>query len=78
LIFLISFLQYLYGIKTVKRSTGQEVEVLVDKVLQPGIYEIDWDGNNYSSGIYFYRFMVTDPNKNSIVYNEIRKMVLFK
>ncbi|HMQ67578.1 MAG TPA: T9SS type A sorting domain-containing protein [Ignavibacteria bacterium] len=34
---------------------GREVEILVDKQLGPGTYEVTWDADRYSSGIYFYR-----------------------
>ena len=57
---------------------GQEIEILVDKVIQPGSYEVDWFGNSYPSGIYFYRMLVTDPNSSGIVFDEIRKMVMVK
>jgi hypothetical protein len=57
---------------------GKEVEVLVDKVIQPGIYEISWNGNNYPSGVYFYRLLVSDPNGFKVLYDKILKMVLIK
>jgi len=57
---------------------GQEIDILVDKVVQPGLYEADWQGNSNPSGIYFYRLLITDPNSSDIVFNEIRKMVMVK
>ena len=57
---------------------GQEIDVLINKVIQPGTYEVDWYGNSYPSGIYFYRMLVTDPNGAGLVYDEIRKMVMVK
>ena len=41
--------------------TGRHVETLVDETLEPGFYEVQWDGRSpktgvpFSSGIYFYR-----------------------
>ena len=57
---------------------GKEVDVIVDKVIQPGIYEISWNGNNYPSGVYFYRLLVSDPNGFKVLYDKILKMVLIK
>lgn len=39
--------------------------------LQPGTYEVEWDGTNYPSGIYFYRL-------SSGNFSITRKMVLVK
>ena len=35
--------------------SGKEIKTLVNEIKQPGIYEIEFDGNNISSGIYFYK-----------------------
>jgi hypothetical protein len=50
---------------------GCEVAVLVNELLKPGSYEAEWDGTNYPSGVYFYKF-VTDG------FSETKKMVLIK
>ena len=34
---------------------GQRVATLVDKVEQPGSYEVQFNGSNLASGVYFYR-----------------------
>jgi hypothetical protein len=34
---------------------GQEVTTLVDEVLNPGVYKINFDGSKLASGLYFYR-----------------------
>ncbi len=39
--------------------------------LKPGTYEIEWNGSNYSSGIYYYRLVTNE-------FNETKKMVLIK
>ncbi len=41
---------------TVFDVLGREVASLVNEQLQPGTYEIEWDGSNYPSGVYFYKF----------------------
>lgn len=50
---------------------GREVAVLVDEQLKPGEYEVEWNGINYSSGIYFYK-LVSDN------FQEVKRMVLIK
>jgi hypothetical protein len=39
---------------TVFDILGREVLVLVNEQLQPGTYEVEWDGSNYSTGVYYY------------------------
>jgi len=36
---------------------GKEVETLVNEKLQPGTYEVIWNASQYTSGVYFYRFI---------------------
>jgi hypothetical protein len=51
--------------------TGKEITVLVNENLKPGTYEVEWDGTDYPSGVYFYK-LITNP------YSETKKMVLIK
>ena len=50
---------------------GGEVASLVNEELKPGTYEVEWDGSNYPSGVYYYKLITSD-------YTETRKMVLLK
>jgi photosystem II stability/assembly factor-like uncharacterized protein len=50
---------------------GREVATLVNEQLQPGTYEVEWDGTDYPSGVYFYK-LTTDE------FTETKKMVLIK
>ncbi|MDE3057003.1 MAG: T9SS type A sorting domain-containing protein [Bacteroidota bacterium] len=50
---------------------GQEVTTLVNERKSAGTYEVQFDGNNLSSGVYFYR--LTAGN-----YVETKKLVLMK
>jgi len=50
---------------------GKEMVTLVNGKYQAGNYEIKWDGNKYSSGIYFYK-LITDR------FTDTKKMVLLK
>ncbi len=51
--------------------SGKEVEVLLNKKLNRGTFEINWNAVNYSSGIYFYKL-------ETQLYTETKKMVLIK
>ena len=35
---------------------GRKVEILLDKVVVPGVHQIQWNAQNVSSGLYLYRF----------------------
>jgi hypothetical protein len=50
---------------------GREVSTLVNEQLKPGTYEVEWDGSNYPSGVYFYK-LITDS------FSEAKRMVLIK
>jgi len=51
---------------------GREVATLVNEEKPAGNYEVEFDGTDFPSGIYFYRLSVDNG------YNETRKMVLLK
>jgi Secretion system C-terminal sorting domain len=55
----------------VSDALGKEVTALVNEKLNPGTYEVEWDGTNYPSGVYFYKLITEN-------YSETRKMVLVK
>jgi hypothetical protein len=48
---------------------GREVNTLINEPLKPGVYEVNWEGTNYPSGVYFYQLRADE-------YVETRKMVL--
>ncbi len=50
---------------------GKEVDIPVNQFVNPGSYQIVWNAQNTSSGIYFYR-IETD------YFTETRKMILLK
>lgn len=50
---------------------SREVATLVSEQLHPGTYQVEWDGSNYPSGVYFYKLVSSE-------YTETRKMVLVK
>ncbi len=58
---------------------GREIDVLVNEELNPGTYEVEWDGSNYSSGIYFYRLVVKDASTSlSTSFSASKKMLMVK
>ncbi len=52
-------------------AAGNEVTTLVNEQLKPGSYEVDWDGSNYASGVYFYSLISEE-------FHETKRMVLIK
>jgi hypothetical protein len=56
---------------TIYDILGRELETMVNEQLKPGTFEIDWDGSNFTSGIYFYK-LTTES------YTETRRMILIK
>ncbi len=50
---------------------GREVWQLVNEQLEPGTYEVDWNAENYPSGIYYYIIKTT-------AFSQTKKMVLIK
>lgn len=51
--------------------TGKEIQTLVNEGLKPGVYEVEFEGSQLNSGIYFYRL-------TSGEYLESKKMILIK
>ncbi|RPI18244.1 MAG: T9SS C-terminal target domain-containing protein [Ignavibacteriae bacterium] len=56
---------------TVYDVMGKEISVLVNERQNAGRYEIEFNGDNLPSGIYFYRLSADG-------YNETKKMILIK
>jgi hypothetical protein len=52
-------------------ALGREVQTLVNELLKPGTYEVDFDGSNFSSGVYYYTLSAGD-------YIETKKMAMIK
>ena len=50
---------------------GRKVTTLVNETLQPGTYEVEFDGSNYSSGVYYYMIDAGD-------FKKTKKMILLK
>ena len=50
---------------------GKEITTLVNEQLQPGTYEVTFDGSNLSNGVYFYKLQTGN-------FLSIKKMLLIK
>ena len=50
---------------------GREIQTLVNEKLNPGSYEVIFDGSNYASGVYFYQLRSGD-------FKEVKRAVLIK
>jgi photosystem II stability/assembly factor-like uncharacterized protein len=51
--------------------TGREISILVNEKLNPGTYEVTFDGSNFASGVYFYQLRTGD-------FVETKKLILLK
>ena len=56
---------------TIYDIVGKEIVALVNEELNPGSYEVKFDGTNLPSGIYFYRLTTDD-------FSQTKKMFLIK
>ena len=54
---------------------GRLVEILVDEVHKPGVYQVEWDGriaeSGVRNGIYFYRLQAGD-------FTDTKKLILLR
>jgi hypothetical protein len=51
--------------------SGKKIQTLVNEQLQPGSYEINFNGSDLASGMYFYKLASGD-------FTEIKSAVLIK
>ncbi len=59
----------------VYNALGQAVKTLVNQNQDRGIYTVQFNASDFSSGMYFYRIVATGASKT---YTEVRKMMLVK
>ena len=50
---------------------GKTIQTLLESKVNAGKYEIEWNGTNYPSGVYFYKMETGE-------YTSVKKMVLLK
>jgi hypothetical protein len=56
---------------TIFDAVGKAIVVLVNEKQGAGNYSVEWDGTNYSSGLYFYKLECDG-------FSDVKKMVLIK
>ncbi len=56
---------------------GRRVTELVNGELQAGYHSATWDASSVASGVYFVRFIVTNP-AGAVVYHSVNKALLMK
>jgi hypothetical protein len=54
------------------------VAIPVNAELEPGKYTIDWNAENFASGIYYYRIEAWDNRTNDENFVQTKKMILIK
>lgn len=50
---------------------GREIETLISKELEPGVYKVIWNASGFASGIYFYKLISEN-------FSETKKLILTK
>jgi len=60
----------------VYNSLGQEINNLVDEQLSKGLYEVDFDGSNLNSGVYFYTIQYMSIEGK--YFTDTKKLLLIK
>lgn len=50
---------------------GRQVSTLINSQLQPGAYEVEFNGTDFPSGVYFYKLVADD-------FTETKKMIMLK
>jgi hypothetical protein len=51
--------------------SGKEIKILINEIHTPGVYQVNFDGTNLSSGVYFYELTAGD-------FTAVKRMVLIK
>ena len=59
-------------------ALGKKIKTLVGEKLNAGSYEVDWDGSNYPSGIYFYKLTTVPDGRQANGFSDVKKMILVK
>ena len=63
---------------TVYDLLGKEVSVLVNNYKDAGSYEVLFNGSKLASGVYIYKIESIDLKNGSMLFTEVKKMVLVK
>jgi uncharacterized delta-60 repeat protein len=60
-------------------TLGNEVVTLINQKQNAGSYSVEFNGENYSSGVYYYKLEAGNPASSSgQVFSKVKKMILLK
>ncbi|MCX6150695.1 MAG: T9SS type A sorting domain-containing protein [Ignavibacteriales bacterium] len=59
-------------------ALAREIATLVDENLSAGVHNVLFNGEQLSTGVYYYKLQVKSNEKNHPDYLEVRKMILVK
>ncbi len=59
-------------------AMGREVQTLVNGNLNAGTYNVEFSGEGFSSGVYFYKLEVRSSNSSTDKFTDVKRMVLLK
>jgi hypothetical protein len=62
----------------VYNALGQKINTLINRDMTAGVHNVTFDGTGLSSGVYFYKVIVTSINGNNIAFQDMHKMILMK
>jgi hypothetical protein len=57
---------------------GHKIEELFSQYMKAGHDEVEFNAQNLSSDVYFYRIEVRDPARKTVAFQDVKKMVLLK
>jgi plastocyanin len=68
------------GFVTLKvyNNLGEKVAVLINGILPEGKFDVEWNAQNFESGIYFYRIVIHSDRLQQNNFTETKKMILLK
>ncbi|MBI3193495.1 MAG: T9SS type A sorting domain-containing protein, partial [Ignavibacteriae bacterium] len=72
-----SILSYNVTLK-IYNTLGQEIATLVDEIQEAGYKSVTWDASGITSGLYFFRIIVTGDKDNSQKFTRVNKMMLLR
>ena len=56
---------------------GMEIKSILNGQLKPGTYEVEWDGTNLASGVYYYKLVAVSFGETTD-FSETKKMLMIK
>ena len=54
----------------------EEDDEIINKQLQPGTYEVNWEASNYPSGVYYYKIIFTIHLDDNLFCKSCKPLVI--